>query len=66
MNWLDAGNTPDPPPPVEIPEPGSAEPMKLPRAEPVDRFDAVPKAYLDAQINPLLERIAALEARIRL
>jgi hypothetical protein len=62
--WLAEGNVPDPPPPPTLPDPSQIEPLKLPRTAPVEPYDAVPKAYLDGMVQPLIQRIAALEAKL--
>lgn len=60
--WLEEGNQPDPPDP--LPEPAAPEPVTLPAAMPEDPLHAVPKAYVDELVQPILDRLAALERRL--
>jgi hypothetical protein len=60
--WLAYGGVPDPPDPP--PQPAAPTPLKLPAAAPVDPLDATPKAFVDAELTPIIQRIEALEARI--
>jgi hypothetical protein len=58
--WLDAGNTPDPPDP--LPEPPPPAPLQL-DAHPEGPMDAVTKLYVDTAFAELYARIgtAALQ-----
>jgi hypothetical protein len=64
--WLAEGNEPDPPDP--LPEPPPPAPVELP-AHPEEPMDAATKGYVDtvvaAEVQPLAERLLALEAAIR-